>query len=91
MKQDTTSSQPALAGASQPAHDKLRAMNYIDLAATFRVMDNYNFRLGVNNVFDSNPPLVGSQACPAVICANTYAQVYDVLGRYIYAGVTLDF
>ena len=91
VKQDTTSSQPALAGASQPAHDKLRAMNYIDLAATFRVMDNYNFRLGVNNVFDSNPPLVGSQACPAVICANTYAQVYDVLGRYIYAGVTLDF
>lgn len=91
VKQDTTSSQPALEGTSQPAHDKLRAMNYIDLAATFRVMDNYNFRLGVNNVFDSNPPLAGSQACPAVICANTYAQVYDVLGRYIYAGVTLDF
>src|SRR3546814_8645090 len=91
VKQDTTSSQPALEGTSQPAHDKLRAMNYIDLAATFRVMDNYNFRLGVNNVFDSNQPLAGSQACPAVVCANTYAQVYDVAGRYIYAGITLDF
>lgn len=93
VRQDTTSSQPTLNNPDnvQPAHDKLRAMNYIDLAATFRVMDNYNFRLGVNNVFDSQPPLAGSQACPAVVCANTYAQVYDVAGRYIYAGVTLDF
>src|SRR3546814_20428571 len=82
VKQDTTSSQPALEGTSQPAHDKLRAMNYIDLAATFLAMDNYNFRLGVNNVFDSNPPLAGSPACTAVGRSTTSAPVYDLAGRH---------
>src|SRR3546814_16498652 len=88
VKQDTTSSQPALEGTSQPAHGKLRAMNYIALAATFRVMDNYNFRLGVNNVFDSKPQLAGSQACPAVVCANTSPQVVAGAGSYISASLT---
>ena len=38
------------------------------------------------------PPVTGSQACPAGPCnGNVFAQVYDALGRYIYAGVTLDF
>lgn len=89
--QDTTSDNPSLEGVTQPSNLRLDGRDYIDLAATFRVMDNYNFRIGVNNVFDVDPPLAGSQACPAVICANTYAQVYDTNGRYIYAGVTLDF
>ena len=67
-------------------------MNYIDLAANFRVGDHFNFRLGVNNLFDSEPPLTGQTNCPAGPCnGNTWAQVYDALGRYIFAGVTLDF
>jgi outer membrane receptor protein involved in Fe transport len=46
----------------------------------------------VNNILDKDPPLVGGQACPAGICnGNAYTQVYDALGRYIFAGVTLDF
>ena len=48
--------------------------------------------MGVNNLFDRDPPLTGSQACPAGPCnGNTWAQVYDAIGRYIFAGVTLDF
>jgi hypothetical protein len=31
-------------------------------------------------------------ACPSVYCSgNTFPNVYDALGRYIFAGVTLDF
>ena len=46
----------------------------------------------MNNILDRDPPLVGSNACPAGICnGNAYTQVYDALGRYIFAGVTLDF
>ena len=56
------------------------------------VGDHYNFRLGANNLLDKSPPVTGSQACPAGFCnGNVFAQVYDALGRYIYAGVTLDF
>ena len=70
------------------------AQNYFDLAGTFTVGDHYNLRIGVNNIFDRSPPLMttGNGACPAVICnGNVYPGVYDVLGRYIFAGATLNF
>lgn len=78
----------------------LKAQNYFDLSGTVAVGDSYNFRIGVNNLFDKEPPLVtsgsavrsGSNLCPTGPCnGNTYPATYDALGRYIYAGVTLDF
>ena len=82
-----------LAGGNiQPENQELSSVNYIDLALNFRVGDHYNFRLGVNNILDKDPPLSGATNCPAGPCnGNTWAQVYDALGRYIFAGVTLDF
>jgi len=69
----------------------LAAQNYIDLTANFTVHNNLNFRVGVNNVFDKDPPLVGTN-CAATYCnGNTYPQVYDALGRYVYVGLTADF
>jgi len=79
---------------------RIKAQNYFDLAATFSIADKYNLRLGVNNLLDRQPPLVtsgngnrsGSNLCPTGPCnGNTYPATYDALGRYIYAGVTLDF
>ena len=72
----------------------VKAQNYFDLASTFTVGDHYNFRLGVNNILDKNPPLFSSSfgSCAAVFCnGNTYPGVYDVLGRYLYAAATLNF
>ena len=79
-------------GDVRPGNDALPSVDYLDLALSFRVGDHYNFRLGVNNLLDRDPPINGSQVCPAGPCnGNTWAQVYDALGRYIFAGVTLDF
>ena len=59
----------------------VKAYNYFDLVATFAVGDTFNFRLGVNNVFDKQPPFVtsgnsnrsGSNLCPTGPCnGNTY-------------------
>lgn len=81
-----------LSATTPPGIAGFDAVNYFDLALTWEVGDHYNFRLGANNVFDKEPPITGSQACPAGICSgNTYSQVYDALGRYLYAGVTLEF
>jgi outer membrane receptor protein involved in Fe transport len=78
--------------ALRPADFRIPSQSYFDLTFTARIGDHYNFRLGVNNILDKDPPLVGSNACPAGICnGNAYTQVYDALGRYIFAGVTLDF
>ena len=80
------------AGNLRPEDLRLGSRNYIDLALNFRIGDHYNFRLGVNNLLDKDPPLTGATNCPAGPCnGNTWAQVYDSLGRYIFAGVTLDF
>jgi outer membrane receptor protein involved in Fe transport len=77
-----------------PIGAHIAAQNYFDLAGTFTVGDHYNLRLGVNNILDRDPPLVtsGNGACPAVICnGNSYPGVYDMLGRYFFAGATLNF
>jgi outer membrane receptor protein involved in Fe transport len=79
---------------------RIKAQNYFDLASTFTVGDNYNLRMGVNNIFDRNPPLVtsgnanrsGSNICPSGPCnGNTYPGTWDALGRFFYVGATLDF
>ncbi|WP_345719640.1 TonB-dependent receptor domain-containing protein [Qipengyuania qiaonensis] len=86
------SSGPAPGGVARPGSAGFGAQNYFDLAFTYEVGDHYKFRLGANNLLDRSPPLTGSQSCPAGFCnGNTFAQVYDAIGRYIYAGVTLDF
>lgn len=89
---NTGSTGPAPGGVARPGSARLPAISYFDLTLTARIADNYNFRVGVNNMLDKDPPLTGSQSCPAGFCnGNTFSQVYDVLGRYIFAGVTLDF
>jgi len=73
----------------------INAYSYFDLAFTWKVKDRYTFRGGINNLFDSTPPLLDSNsfgiAAPAAGNANTYPQVYDPLGRVFYLGVTADF
>lgn len=70
------------------------AQSYFDLAGTFTVGDHYNLRLGVNNIFDKNPPIFSSSygSCAVATCnGNTYGGTYDTLGRYFFAGATLNF
>jgi outer membrane receptor protein involved in Fe transport len=48
----------------------------------------------VNNILDNDPPIFtsGNGACAVATCnGNTYGGAYDALGRYIYAGATLNF
>ena len=79
--------------ANQFLDDKqLSAQNYIDLVANFTVHNNLNLRIGVNNVFDKDPPLADSTVAPGPAGnGNTFPQVYDALGRYVYVGITADF
>jgi outer membrane receptor protein involved in Fe transport len=78
-------SAPIGAGGS----DRIAAQNYLDLVLTARIGDHYSFRLGANNILDRIPPTL---VTPAPFGnGNTYPQVYDSLGRYVFAGVTLDF
>lgn len=74
---------------TSPGNANISAVNYFDLALTVPVADKFTFRLGANNVLDRSPPINGL-GLGVVQSGNTFAQVYDALGRYLYAGVTLD-
>ena len=92
VMQDRSSSNPSLTGATQPGNLSIPAVNYFDLALTAKIGDHYKFRIGANNLLDKQPPIIGGPSCIAGPCnGNVWAQVYDSIGRYIYAGVTLDF
>jgi outer membrane receptor protein involved in Fe transport len=67
----------------------LDAMNYFDLSADWQVTDTVSARVGVNNVFDTDPPL--SIAAGTGGNGNTYPQLYDALGRYVFFGVSANF
>ena len=69
------------------ADTHVKAESYFDLALTARLQQRLNLRIGVNNMFDREPPIVGAPAANG----NTFPQVYDSLGRYVYAGFTIDF
>lgn len=89
---DVASGQSGLTGSVSQFNRRIGSQSYFDLNLTANVGDSYTFRLGVQNLLDREPPLVSSQACPAGFCnGNTYPVVYDALGRYLYAGITLDF
>ena len=75
---------------------KIERYNYLDLAMTYKIKDQYTFRAGVTNVFDKDPPIVDSNGIPIsgpgnFGNANTFPGVYDVLGRQFFFGVTADF
>lgn len=62
--------------------NKIGAYNYFDLSAQVEVNDNLTFTLGLRNLTNKKPPLVGSAAgSTAFNSGNTYPSTYDVLGR----------
>ena len=68
---------------------KLDAQNYFDLAGQWAAKDWVAFRFGVNNVLDEDPPLSASVGTTGN--GNTYPQLYDAMGRYVFVGATFDF
>lgn len=91
VKISQTSDQAALTGSFAELNRKLGARNYFDLAATYRALDNLSFRLGVNNIFDTDPPLTTTAAIEDGGNGNTYPQFYDATGRYLFFSAQVEF
>lgn len=87
---DNTSSNPLIGGDYQKVDKVLDSQNYIDIAGTYTFLENYEVRLGINNVMDDDPP-ISSQVGAGAGNGNTYPQVYDALGRYVFMGLTAKF
>ncbi|MGB3626060.1 MAG: TonB-dependent receptor, partial [Henriciella sp.] len=80
----------SLDGDEGAINETLDSQNYLDLSGNYQLLDNTSVRLGVNNITDEDPPL-SSEVGTAPGNGNTYPQIYDAMGRYIFVGATVDF
>lgn len=67
--------------------NQVDAYNWFDISGTFQVGEMTSITLGVNNVADKEPPLVGT---PLALNANSPGG-YDQAGRFVFTSVTFTF
>ncbi len=65
------------------------AENYLDLSANVDLRKNISLRLGMNNALDNDPQLSNSVGTTGN--GNTFPQTYDSNGRFVFAGISVDF
>jgi hypothetical protein len=82
---------PVSADAGTPIlASRIPSYSYIDTNISFDVNKQYTFRVGVSNLFNINPPIVGGSAgSSGANSGNTFPNVYDALGRTFFAGISL--
>jgi outer membrane receptor protein involved in Fe transport len=81
-----------LAGSIPPIFQRLANYEYFDLTASYVLNKTVSFRVGANNILDKDPPYTSQDYfVPPFSSENTYPQVYDALGRFLFANITLNF
>jgi len=82
-------------GVFEATDARIKAYNYLDLAASYQWdtdLTDMTFRLGINNITDEAPPILGQDISVSVyVSGNTFPQSYDVLGRYWFFNIQADF
>jgi outer membrane receptor protein involved in Fe transport len=82
-------------GAFNTIDGRLPAVDYLDIAFDWAATENIFVRGGINNLTDTDPPIVDSNtygiSAPPYGNANTFPVVYDSLGREMFVSVTTKF
>ncbi len=65
----------------------IAAETYIDISFNYDINDNYSMNAGVRNLFNNMPTSLGDNQQQA----NTYPNVYDLLGTYVFVGAKVKF
>ncbi|MGB3722041.1 MAG: TonB-dependent receptor, partial [Pacificimonas sp.] len=89
---DAVEVEPEVAGNFQPEFESIDAKHYFDLTMRASVVENLDLIFAVQNLFDKDPPLVGSNiGSTAYNSGNTFPSTYDPLGRRYSATAKLRF
>ena len=79
-------------GIGDCVDSKIAAYDYFDLAADWTVREGVDIRAGVNNIFDIEPPVLGTSVLPLPFGnGNTFPAVYDSMGRTIFVSATIKY
>lgn len=88
------SDEPELTGpgvATYIISSEIPSYNYFDLTGSAKLTDSVSMRVGINNVFDKDPPAIAQNLLSSFGNGNTYPGVYDVAGRSVFVAVSADF
>jgi outer membrane receptor protein involved in Fe transport len=70
----------------------IAAYNYFDLSGDWTIRQGVDLRGGVNNIFDLEPPILGTSVLPLPAGnGNTFPSTYDALGRTIFVSATIKY
>jgi outer membrane receptor protein involved in Fe transport len=72
---------------SEYSAERIGGYDLFDLSFSFDVTEKFSLALGVNNVFDTKPPILGDNQEQT----NTYPLTYDVLGRDFFVSANVRF
>lgn len=67
--------------------NKLAAANYLDVSTTFQLGQMVDLTLGVNNITDLAPPMLGN----TLVLNGNSPGGYDQAGRYFFSNISLKF
>lgn len=79
---------------TSPIISTLDATHYLDLSASYMIQPRVELRAGMNNLLDQDPPLTsiaGFGGTEESGRGNTFPQIYDAQGRFLFLGVTATF
>ena len=75
--------------STNPELNQIDAYSWFDLSASVDVTDNFRFGLGVNNILDKAPPIIGGALNPSN--GNTFPGIYDPIGRQFFLRGSMRF
>jgi len=91
LNSELASNYPAVANTSYPVDTHIGSFDYFDLDAEIDLSTHLNARLGINNLTNRQPPIIGLAANPLLVNGNMAAGMYDTLGRYLFVGFTAKY
>ena len=92
VKLDLLSPDVDLAGTPATSRDnRIKPYNYFDLLFSLPIKDTATLRIGVNNIFDVDPPIISQSSLGGFGNGNTFPGTYDHLGRFAFVNLTADF
>jgi outer membrane receptor protein involved in Fe transport len=91
LNSELASSYPALANTVYPVDAHIGAHEYFDLDGSIDLSEHLDARIGINNLLDRSPPVIGTAANPLLVNGNMAAGMYDTLGRYIFVGLSAKY
>jgi iron complex outermembrane receptor protein len=92
LSSEQLSSNPHLAtGTAYAVDSHVPSYDYLDIDSSISLGSHIEVRVGVNNLTDRRPPIIGFNANPLLVNGNMLAATYDTFGRYLFVGLTAKY